>query len=202
MALPKRKLESIEQFLQKFPNVTQVMIDSTERPIARPQEAEQQSLNYSGKKKQHTRKHLAVVDLNKRLLVLTAAREGKVHDLSLLDEMNLVQAIPTAIPIAVDLGFLGLQNEDQNIAIPYAVIFGQSICPKKQHKKSKKQPLSDQHKQENHCLSRHRVKCEHAFSGIKRYNAISSIYRNRIEAFDDRLMVTAAGLWNFYLMAA
>lgn len=188
MALPERKLESIEQFLQKFPNVTQVMIDNTERPIVRPQDAKQQKLNYSGKKKQHTRKHLAVVDQNKRLLVLTAAREGKVHDKRLLDEMNLVQAIPTPIPIAVDLGFLGLQNEYENIAIPY--------------KKSKKQPLSDQHKQENQCLSRHRVKCEHAFSGIKRYNAISSIYRNRIEAFDDRLMLTAAGLWNFYLMAA
>jgi len=37
---------------------------------------------------------------------------------------------------------------------------------------------------------------------MKRYGAVSAVYRNRIEQFDDRLMFTAAGLWNFYLMAA
>ncbi|WP_041565106.1 helix-turn-helix domain-containing protein [Nostoc punctiforme] len=58
MALPERHLESIEAFLSRFPGVQRVMIDGTERPIARPQEREQQQQNYSGKKKRHTRKHL------------------------------------------------------------------------------------------------------------------------------------------------
>ena len=44
--------------------------------------------------------------------------------------------------------------------------------------------------------------CENAFAGIKRYGAVSQIYRNRILDFDDNLMLTAAGLWNLYLMAA
>ena len=39
-------------------------------------------------------------------------------------------------------------------------------------------------------------------AGVKRYGAVSQIYRNRIADFDDRLMLTAAGLWNFYLIAA
>ena len=39
-------------------------------------------------------------------------------------------------------------------------------------------------------------------AGIKRYNAVSAIYRNRVPDFDDRLMLTSAGLWNFYLEAA
>jgi hypothetical protein len=34
---------------------------------------------------------------------------------------------------------------------------------------------------------------------MKRYNAVSAIYRNRLPDFDDHLMLTAAGLWNFYL---
>jgi len=42
------------------------------------------------------------------------------------------------------------------------------------------------------------VKCEHAHAGIKRYNSLTSVYRNRIPDFDDRLMQHAAGLWNFY----
>jgi hypothetical protein len=62
MVLPERKLDSIEAFLERFPGVERVMIDGTERPVQRPQDPEAQSVNYSGKKKRHTRKHLAAVD--------------------------------------------------------------------------------------------------------------------------------------------
>jgi hypothetical protein len=44
--------------------------------------------------------------------------------------------------------------------------------------------------------------CEHAHAGMKRYSAVSAIDRNRVPDFDDHLMLTAAGLWNFYLEAA
>lgn len=37
---------------------------------------------------------------------------------------------------------------------------------------------------------------------VKRYGAVSQSYRHRIKNFAQRLMLTAAGLWNFYLMAA
>jgi hypothetical protein len=46
------------------------------------------------------------------------------------------------------------------------------------------------------------VVCENAFAGEKRYGAVSAVDRNPIKEFDDHLMLTAAGLWNFYLMAA
>jgi Helix-turn-helix of DDE superfamily endonuclease len=36
MALPERKLNSIEAFVARFPGVNRVMIDGTERPIQRP----------------------------------------------------------------------------------------------------------------------------------------------------------------------
>jgi hypothetical protein len=60
-ALGKRRccrnalLNSIEEFIERFPGVERVMIDGTERPIQRPQDPEQQKLNYSGKKRRHTR---------------------------------------------------------------------------------------------------------------------------------------------------
>ncbi len=50
--------------------------------------------------------------------------------------------------------------------------------------------------------SAQRVKCEHAYASIKRYNAVASIYRNHVTDFDDHLMLVATGLWNFYLEAA
>lgn len=188
MVLPERKLERIEQVLQRYPDVKDVMIDGTERPIARPKDPERKKEHYSGKKRRHTRKHLAVVDEGKRVLVLTQAREGKVHDKRLLDEEEVVQGIPDEIVIAVDLGFLGLQKEYDNIEMP--------------HKKPRGGNLSDEQKRENREKSSRRVRCENAFAGVKRYRIVSDIYRNRVTNFDDRSMVTATGLWNFYLMVA
>jgi hypothetical protein len=42
---------------------------------------------------------------------------------------------------------------------------------------------------------------QHAHARIKRYNAVSSVDRNRVADFEDYLMLNAADLWNFYLEA-
>ena len=188
MVLPERKLESIEQFLARFPEVREVILDGTERPVQRPKDAEKQKEHYSGKKKRHTRKHITGSTRTKRVILLSEARAGKIHDKRQLDEADLVSNIPDRVRIEGDLGFQGLQKEFINIHLP--------------HKKPRGKDLSDQQKQENKEFSSQRVVCEHAHAGIKRYNAVSSIYRNRVPDFDDRLMLTAAGLWNFYLEAA
>jgi hypothetical protein len=88
----------------------------------------------------------------------------------------------------VDLGFQGLQNEYENIRIP--------------HKKPKGKKLTRKHKRKNRALSRSRVLCENALAGVKRYRAVSDVYRNRKEDFDDQLMLISSGLWNHYLQAA
>jgi transposase len=108
--LPERKLRSLETFLELFPGVERMMIDGTERPIQRPQ-ADEQQLNYSGKKRRHTRKHLAAIDQTKGVLVLSKVREGKVHDKRLEAEEEIAPYIPDEIPIEVDLGFQGLQSQ-------------------------------------------------------------------------------------------
>jgi hypothetical protein len=163
LVLPERKLASLEAFLERFPGVKRVMIDGTERPIARPQDSAAQQANYSGKKKRHTRRHLAAVDETKRVLVLSKAREGKLHDKRFHDEDDIAGSVPDEMPIEVDLGFLGLQREYDNIHLP--------------HKKPRGGALSDRQKQENRTLSQLRVVCENAFAGVKRYNAVSMIYR-------------------------
>lgn len=60
MALPERKLESMAQFLERFPEVKEVLLDGTERPVQRPKDSKKQKAHYSGKKKRHTRKHITV----------------------------------------------------------------------------------------------------------------------------------------------
>jgi len=188
MVLPERKIESIEQFLERFPDVKEVIFDGTERPVQRPKDSEQQQAHYSGKKKRHTRKHITGTTRKKRVIILTKAQPGKIHDQRQLDEADLVGNIPDEVAVEGDLGFQGLQNEFVNIHLP--------------HKKPRGKELTEPQKQENQEFSAQRVVCEHAHAGMKRYGAVSAIYRNRVTDFDDHLMFTAAGLWNFYLEAA
>ena len=187
-ALPERQINSVQAFIERFPGVERVVMDGTERPVKRPTDSQTQKLNYSGKKKRHTRKHLAAVNQNKQVLVLSQAREGKLHDKKFHDEEKLIGNIPAEIPIEVDTGFQGIQHQYENIRIP--------------HKKPKGGELSEQQKSDNRKLSQSRVVCENAFAGVKRYGVVSQIYRNHKHDFDDKLMLTASGLWNLYLMTA
>lgn len=49
--LPVRQLRSVEEFLERFPDVKKVILDGTERPVQRPSNPEKQKEHYSGKKK-------------------------------------------------------------------------------------------------------------------------------------------------------
>lgn len=186
--LPERKIHSIAEFLEKFPEVKEVLIDGTERPIQRPKDAEKQTANYSGKKKRHTRKHTTGSTRKKRVILLSKASGGKVHDKKQLDEEKWIENIPDEVTIAGDLGFQGLQNEFVNVHLP--------------HKKPRGKELTDIQKEENREFSQRRVVCEHAHAGIKRCRSVTDVYRNRVPDFDDRLMLNATGLWNYYLETA
>ena len=120
--------------------------------------------------------------------MLSKARGGKVHDKKQLDEEEWIKNIPDEVAIAGDLGFQGLQNEFVNVHLP--------------HKKPRGQELTEVQKEENREFSRQRVVCEHAHAGIKRCRSVTDVYRNRVPDFDDRLMLNATGLWNFYLETA
>jgi hypothetical protein len=149
---------------------------------------EKQKENYSGKKKRCTRKSLAGASEKKQILVLSPSTNGKKHDKKIHDQEDIIGGIPEEIPVLADLGFLGVQKQYDNIHLP--------------HKKPKGGELTSEQKQENRELASVRVVCENAFAGVKRYNAVSDIYRNRVSDFDDKLILTACGLWNLYLEVA
>ncbi len=188
MALAKRKLTNMEEFIDAFPEVKRVIFDGTERPIQRAKDEEKQKQDYSGKKKRHRRSHLGAVAPDKRILLYPQAYNGKDHDKGILNQEKWGEYIPEDVQIDGDSGFQGLQKERANVRIP--------------HQKPKGGELTDEHKEENRQLASERVVWEHAFAGVKRYGIARDVYRNRLEEFDDQSMFTVAGLWNFYLMAA
>lgn len=186
--LPLRQIHSVEEFLEKFPMVKKVIVDGTERAISRPKNEEKQRENYSGKKKRHTRKNIVASDKEKKILVLTTTKTGKTHDKKIQEEEDFILGIPEKIEVLADSGFQGLQKQYENICLP--------------KKKRRGGELTKEEKEKNKELAKERVVVENAIGGVKRYNAVSHIYRNRIIDFDDKLMLTACGLWNFYLEAA
>lgn len=184
IALPKRRINTPEEFLAAFPGVEEAMIDGVERPTIRSQKDKTQQKHYSGKKKRHMRKNLVVTDKRKRILVLTPSKHGRVHDKKLSDKALAVVRLPESLSLLADTGFVGINKQHANTLIP--------------KKKPRGGFLTEAEKAMNRLISSSRMVVEHAIGGMKRFRAVSEIYRNK-NGFDDQLVNVAAGLWNFHL---
>lgn len=185
LVLPERKIRSMEEFFEKFPEARDVFPDGTERPVQRPKDAKKRKKLYSGKKKRFTRKTLVVADEKRRTLILTPTKSGRRHDRRLLDKSGLPNVIPDSVAVFADTGFQGIEHDHPNTLIP--------------KKASRNHPLTQADKQNNRIISGLRIVAEHAIGGMKRFKAASDIYRNRIPNTDDRFTLVSAGLWNLHL---
>ena len=185
IALPTRKINSVEEFLQKFPEATEVFFDGVERRTHRPKKAKNQNKTYSGKKKTHTRKNVIIANEKTRILLLSPTKSGRRHDKRIADKFLLTEHIPSNVLIGADSGFQGIQHIHANSWLP--------------HKGTKKKPLTVEQRQENTILSHFRVCVEHAIGGMKRFRAFADVFRNRLGHLDDLVALLAAGLWNYHL---
>ena len=183
--LPERKIRSVAEFLQKFPEVKDVFPDGTERRIQRPKNSKRNNKTYSGKKKAHTRKNIIVADDRKKILILSPTKSGRRHDKRLADKISLFEHIPKEVSVWADTGFQGIQHLHAN-----------SFVPKKSRKNH---PLTPEEKRENKIISSLRYVSEHAIAGMKRFGVMIQTLRNKIGEFDDLVALICAGLWNFHL---
>lgn len=69
-------------------------------------------------------------------------------------------------------------------------------------KASKHHPLTQKEKENNRIISGLRIVSEHTIAGLKRFKAVSDVYRNKKKNLDDTFTFLAAGLWNFHLQQA
>ena len=183
--LLKRKMASVEEFFQLFPELKDVFIDGTERSVQKPKNIKKRNKLYSGKKKAHTRKTIVMSDDKKRVLAMSPTKSGRQHDKRLFDKAQMAYAIPKEVTIWTDTGFIGIQHTHSNTVMLT--------------KATKKTPLTDSQKQANRSISSIRILSEHAIGGIKRLKSATDIYRNRLPNIDDTFTLLAAGLWNLHL---
>lgn len=186
IVLPERKIRTVEEFLEKFPEAKDVFFDGTERRIQRPKNKKRQNKLYSGKKKANTRKNVIISDDKKKILFLSPTKSGRRHDKRIIDKSTL--KIPNYVGKWADTGFQGLDKLYENTVIP--------------KKGTKKNPLSLVDKTNNKIISSFRVVVEHAIAGIKRFRILTDTLRNKIGLFDDMIMEICSGLWNFHLRYA
>ena len=128
-----RKLSRMAEFIERLPEVQEVIVNGTERPGQRPKDPERQQAHDLGKKKRHTRKHRTVSTRKQRVIILTTARAGTVPDKRQLDKAESVEHLPDEVAIAGDLEFQGLQNEFVNVHLPHPKPRGKELTePQKQ----------------------------------------------------------------------
>ena len=193
--LPQRQAQNLEQVLVACPSL-EFFIDGTERRIQRPQAPEQQKLNYSGKKKTHTRKNLVITDAARRVQYLSATCEGKKHDKAIADAENYT--FPAHSTLYQDTGFQGYQPNQpdlSNSTIAPTVV--QPLQPLQPQKKPRGGKLSADEKETNRLISGVRILVEHVINGVKRCRIVKDILRNHRAEYDDVVMETACGLHNF-----
>jgi hypothetical protein len=187
LTLPERRMQKLEDFFKAFPEVREIFIDATERPIQRPKDKERQKANYSGKKKRHTRKNLVITERSKRVGFLSRTVEGKKHDFTILKEESPPDKMPPKIKKHLDLGFKGFDKQfpDHKISMP--------------KKKPKGKELTEFSKEQNKKKSSVRVLVENALAGVKRLRITTDTFRNKKKDFDDQTMLISCGLWNYHL---
>lgn len=190
MVLPARKLSNVEEFVAQLPEVKQLFIDATERPVRRPGKNKVQNDHYSGHKPRHTKKSLVAGDEQGRILLLSPAKPGRRSDYFRFKQSGYGHVFPTDTIGWVDLGFTGLAKDYPHLDV---------VIP---HKKPKKAQLTPEQRQENKIISQLRVKIEHSICRLKRFRAVADIYRNHAPHWADKFTFLAAGLSNYHLRLA
>ena len=155
--------------------------DGTERRIVRPQDAAEQTDCYSGKKKDHTVKHVLLVNAPLTILFLSETNGGRVH------EQRIAEATPYPLPagsrLLQDLGFLAFTLPQVDILMPT--------------KKPRGQELTLEQQLTNQALDQRRLRIEHVNSSVKRCRIIKDRLRLWKKGIRDLVMELCCALHNF-----
>lgn len=160
------------------------IVDATEQRTERAKRYAVQKLYYSGKRKTHTIKTQIVVSETGRIRHVADSVPGATHDLTLLRQSGVQDALPEGVTVMGDTGYRGLQNDfpTRSVALPYR--------PKD------KQQLTLEEKFHNHLISRIRVVVENTLCQMKHFQALVTRFRHRL-AIHSQITRAIAGIVNW-----
>lgn len=185
----RRKIRSWDEFVNEFPDLAEVIIDSTEQRRKRPVNKKRQKNVYSGKKHAHTVKTQITVSKRGRIIDISKSYAGKIHDKTILaDKEKTLIRLPGRTRKRMDKGYDGIIKEypKSNIILPY--------------KRRRNSPLLTRgQKQANTIRASNRIIVEHTLARLKKYAILSDKYRSCEDDYNQHFRNIAA-LCNFRLL--
>ena len=184
---PKQRprIRTLEELLEKHPEIKEVLIDATEQKVPRPEDKGKRRTRYSGKKKEHTIK-TQVVTTKKLILHVSESIDGSVADMTLLRASGVMSSLGT-VKARVDRGFEGIEA-----AYPEQVI-EKPIRGQRGHR------VTVLGKLWNQMVSKERIPVEHMLCKLEKFKILAGMYRAKIIGYDDCFAVVA-GIVNYKSM--
>lgn len=170
---PKRgQSKNLDKVRQEHPDLF-AYVDATEQRIRRASNDEQQKEDYSGKKKQQTRKTQIIVNETGIVRDASHSSPGSKHDRKLFSNSGAAAKIPKETTVGGDCGYQGIQDDlpDHSVITPF--------------KKSKHHPLTDEQKLLNQEFSRGRIIVENTLCQFKHFGVLAHRFRHDVDKYDD-----------------
>lgn len=178
--LPASLLEQVKKKSGEFEWVLEILtqysltVDSTEQPIERPSDREEQEKFFSGKQKNHTRKNqFIVLPKGEDIVDVKVGDPGPTSDINQFRES--LTKFAHSQKFKGDKAYIG----EEQIDTP--------------HKKPKNQKLTLSQKQENKEFSANRVFVEHVIRLIKLFRVAQERFRLNREIYE-QVILTVCGL--------
>lgn len=181
-----RRIGTLQELIETFPELTEIIIDATEQQVNKPKGKRRKNPYRSGKKKQHTIKTQMTINKQGQILHISTATPGGVHDKTLLLRSKVIDHLPTKTKQFLDRGYEGLLKSypDHDIRLPFKRYWKQGPT------------LSRGKKLANKLRSKRRIKVEHVFGKLKQFQILSQRYRTSLKLYHQHFTNLAA-IYNF-----
>ena len=178
--LPARHGRDLQEVLAHLPEVQAVLLDGTERPLARPQPQGRRDRHDSGRRKRTTVKNV-VATAGARVVLLTPTAPGRRPDKAEADRARV--RLDGRRRLLGDSGFQGDEAGAARVCTP--------------RKKPPGRSLHWRHRRANRQLARERVPVEHVLASVKRLGILRQPLRARRPTTADLVRLIGCGLHNY-----
>jgi hypothetical protein len=176
-APPAKQRRSVDEMVRDVPEL-QVIVDSFEQRVQRPQDRAEADRYYSGKKKMHTLKGQVAVDgATGDIVDVPESVPGPTADLTLLKESGLLGRLSPDCDVGGDLGYPGLDK-----------LHPRGHTPRRKPRGTSR-PSEDV--AYNQAFARQRVKVEHRVGELRRFDCLRQTDRHRRQHHTARVRAVA-----------
>lgn len=188
---PGKKISTLEELKQLFPDLDEILIDSTEQKIPRPQKKSARNKYHSGKKKAFTVKTQIITDKQGLIFHVSNPSPGRAHDYKYFKTTRVPKWLESHPSITAygDSGYQGVNKDYPQASFK---------LPTKRTRANSE--LSRSEKIMNAKQRRKRVAVEHALSRLKKFKILSDTYRNAKEHYS-AVFKSVAFLSNFRMLS-